>query len=75
MSKAFTHENDRAVRQSEAPGRTETDDDAPPGEAASAAAARAAWRTYVASLTAGSAPARPASETDSPPDAPAETAR
>ncbi|MCK6570701.1 hypothetical protein L6V77_06245 [Myxococcota bacterium] len=51
MSKAFTHENDRALRQTDAPGRAQTEDDAPPGESEATAAARAAWRTYVATLS------------------------
>lgn len=82
MSKAFTHENDRALRQTGAPGRAQTEDDTPPGESEAAAAARAAWRTYVATLSptagAGTVPSDDANVAESPtapPPPPAEGAR
>jgi hypothetical protein len=50
MSKSFTHENERALRQTPQPERESTTESAQ--AALEAQAARAAWQAYVGSLTA-----------------------
>jgi len=71
MPKAFTHENDRALRQADAPGRLQGEDGTPPGEAEAVAAARAAWRTYVASLSPASGEATPVLDDSNAAESPA----
>ena len=51
MSKSFTHENDRALRQTPQPERAPSETESAQA-AQEAQAARAAWQAYVGSLTA-----------------------